>query len=240
MKYGITLSPQAKIPRDPNLTVRMRRAAPAETIIETETVTETVTEPATPITILLDNFFGSGSVEDHTSDSGHSWTYSPNLFFEGWNPGSLVLADGRVSSETGTAVVSNAEIPNDCWLEAHIRVPDEDPYIVLAFRYTESTGAGYFLVVQAGTDPSTVSLNLQFWQGEEGSSGTILDTTDVSVESESNFVVRIEIEGSDIRLYTDGVFRETVTSTDVTEGETVGFAIDDDDAQIETLSAGNL
>lgn len=86
MRIPIKLMPQGVIPRDPNLTFRVAKVAPAQTS------TTTVGREFVRATLFHDAYDGSGDLTGHTADSGQAWDAVE------WYPANCVLGGGAVTA----------------------------------------------------------------------------------------------------------------------------------------------
>lgn len=214
MRYRIKLIPQGIIPRDPKLTFRVERAPAAAA-----PVAAVVVVPVDPLPY-LDAFNGTGLLDNHTADSGHTYA----------SGGTDLIVTGGALRVSGSGIFGFAAIKPpplavaDRFIEAVIVSDDwatyENNSIVLYVRDSQIIIGTYYARVMP---PSTVrGPYYTYTVGKNISSVETEFVTDAPITSlvaeNAPVTVRFSAVGNVLTLTIAGVDEFTTTDSDVADG----------------------
>jgi hypothetical protein len=171
---------------------------------------------------------------------GSNWSDGPGWYNTVAISSGAIRASGTGSPSSGaryTATTLNA----DQWSEIEIKtLVNDGNTLVYPFVRMSTIAEGYYIRVEQ--DASDASL--QIWRHDGGGSFTAIGTDYLPGSTISaGDVVRLEVVGSQLRGYLNGVLFDTVTDTNYTSGQPgIGVAANTAvaDAEIESWSAGNM
>lgn len=223
MRIPIRLIPQGVIVRDPQMIFRIERVTEAAPVAAAAVV---AVDPLP----YLDAFNGTGTLDAHTADSGH--TYS--------NGGSdLIVTGGALRlSASGLAAIATISpyqpVVADSFIEASLQSDGwatyEDNYLILVLRDNTSVIGYYYAFVYP---PSTArGLYYTYTVGKNIASVTTDFVAGAAIASlvteNAPVAVRFAIVGDTLTLTIAGVDEYTTTDTDVTEGGSLGIGLASD------------
>lgn len=170
----------------------------------------------------------------HTSDSGHGWTMGTLAQYPGYD------GDGEVQSNTAVVEAGNPlaytnATPASADYSVTITMVSGTSYgCGPAGRVDASAGDGYFVYWEDG---GALRWTLNKF---DGSTETVLDNTYTGDDpGAGNKVIKLEMIGSAIKVYFDGVERISVTDSAISAAGVPGMVFSDASEACDNMSAIN-
>jgi hypothetical protein len=180
-----------------------------------------------PTALLRDDFTGSGTLIGRTPDgvNGGAWVDAPNVY--GSIPATGVIGSGVLSESGASAshyVGATAPLtgsPADAYIEARFVANLADPGRgTLGIRWIEGTPSGYATGLQL--DLTTLDATHARVQVVRNPSGIGMQPgggyVNYVVANGANYVARLEVQGTAVRLYLDGTLVWSGTQTEANAG----------------------
>lgn len=181
-----------------------------------------------------DQFTGpAGLLTAHPSNSAHSWIGAPNMYFAagGTTTHLKINGSGLLTQDVAGAVVQSAAVavmtPPAADYEVEFRckptgVVGTQQLMVVAGRYIEATGDGYLLSTFP-QDATTVRVEL-----DTGVMGTIIDSNDHTVVDATDYILKLSMIGTAIKVYLDTVLIITATNAEIAAANSIGVLLGPD------------
>lgn len=224
MKYPVTLTRGARIVRDPNLTIRMTRAPAAAAPVAAAAVVTVAPLP------YLDAFSGTGLLDDHTANSGHTYM----------NGGASLIVIGGALRASASGLFATATIlpyqsvVADSFIEALLQSDGWATYenngLTFNLRDNTSVNGYYYAFVRPPSTARGAYYTYTVGKYLDGvTTDFVADAPITSLITENAPVaVRFAIVGDALTLTVAGVDEYTTTDTDITEGGSLGVGLETD------------